>query len=143
MYHSDFYINRLATEWLSHEKIIIACDIDDTIIPYNLELTSSCGETIDLLLDCQKEGVVLILNTARQKERLSDSVSEVKSLGLSPISINEMPTFVDIPFGKSGKVYANIYLDDRGGLELARKQLKKALELVRQEREQQKLKTDI
>ena len=37
-HHANFYTNRLVKEWLKNGKIIIACDLDDTIIPYNEEI---------------------------------------------------------------------------------------------------------
>jgi hypothetical protein len=138
-YHKDFFINRLVKEWLSHEKLIIACDLDDTIIPFNPELTQSCEDTVKLILDCQTEGVVFIINTARQRSKLIDSVGQVESLGIKVHSVNEMPPYWTLPYGLAGKVYANIFLDDRGGLECTKHQLRKALEIVKQYREQQLL----
>ena len=37
-HHANFYTNRLVKEWLKNGKIIIGCDLDDTIIPYNEEI---------------------------------------------------------------------------------------------------------
>jgi hypothetical protein len=50
-----------------------------------------------------------------------------------------MPAYWDLPIGIAGKVYANIFLDDRGGLECTKHQLRKAFEIVKQYREQQLL----
>jgi len=138
-FHTDFFIDRLVKEWLSHERLIIACDLDDTIIPYNPELTESCEEVVNLILDCQEEGIVFIINTARERSKLIDSVGQVEDLGIKVHSVNEMPFTWDLPYGLSGKVYANIFLDDRGGLECTKHQLRKALEIVKQVREQQRL----
>jgi len=138
-YHKDFFINRLATEWIKHEKIIIACDLDDTIIPYNPELTASCTETVQLIKDCQTEGITFIINTARQGSKLFGSVEQVESLGIKVHAINKMPAYWDLPIGIAGKVYANIFLDDRGGLECTKHQLRKAFEIVKQYRDQQLL----
>jgi tyrosine-protein phosphatase YwqE len=143
VYHKDFFINRLVKEWLEHERLIVACDLDDTIIPYNKELTESCKETVELLKECQQEGITLIINTARKDHRLAESSLEVIELGLNPASINEMPKYWSQEIGISGKVYANIFLDDRGGLECSRHQLKKAFEIVKFTREQQQIKINI
>lgn len=137
LYHKDFYINRLVKEWLAHEKLIIACDLDDTLLPYNSESKETCALTQTLLKDCQQEGIILVLNTARDKELHPSSVLEVEKLGLKVTSINETPAYLNLPYGNSGKVYANIFLDDRAGLECALHQLRKALEIVKQVREQQ------
>jgi hypothetical protein len=138
-YHKDFFINRLVKEWLRHEKLIIACDLDDTIIPYNPELTESCKETVELIKECQTEGIMFIINTAREFHKLERSKQEVESLSITVHAVNEMPSYWDIPFGQAGKVYANIFLDDRGGLECTKHQLRKAFEIVKQYREQQRI----
>jgi hypothetical protein len=142
VYHKDFFINRLVKEWLNHEKLVIACDLDDTIIPYNPELTQSCADVVELILDCQEEGIVFIINTARERSKLIDSVGQVEDLGIKVHSVNEMPPYWTLPIGMAGKVYANIFLDDRGGLECTKHQLRKALEIVKQIREQQKLQNE-
>lgn len=142
-YHKDFFINRLIREWLSHERLIIACDLDDTIIPYNPELTDSCNETVELIKECQTEGIWFIINTAREEEKLENSRTQVESLGITVHSINEMPFTWDLPYGVSGKVYANIFLDDRGGLECTKHQLRKAYNFVKNYREQIKIKQEI
>lgn len=139
MYHKDFYINRLVSEWLTHNSLIIGCDIDDTIIPYNVSQKEDCENTVDLIKDCMQEGVYLVINTARGLDRHISTMEEVKKLGLHPICVNENPSFLNLPYGNSGKIYANIFLDDRGGLSLAKYQLREALEIVKQIREQQKL----
>ena len=45
-HHANFYTNRLVKEWLRNGKIIIACDLDDTIIPYNEELKENCNKMV-------------------------------------------------------------------------------------------------
>jgi hypothetical protein len=143
IYHKDFFINRLVKEWLGHERLIIACDLDDTIIPYNPELTESCHETVELIKECQTEGIWFIINTAREEYKLVDSKTQVESMGIEVHSVNEMPFTWDLPYGLSGKVYANIFLDDRGGLECTKHQLRKAYNIVKQYREQIKLKQEL
>lgn len=135
-YHKDFFINRLVKEWLKHERLIIACDLDDTIIPYNPELWESCEETVELIKECQTEGIWFIINTARQEYKLEDGKTQVESLGIEVHSVNKMPFTWNLPYGLSGKVYANIFLDDRGGIECTRNQLREAYNIVKQHREQ-------
>ena len=138
-YHKDFFINRLVKEWLKHERLVIGCDLDDTIIPYNPELTDSCYDTVQLIKDCQEQGIVFIINTAREDFKLEQSKQQIEQLGITVHSVNKMPSWWTLPYGLAGKVYANIFLDDRGGLECTKHQLRKALELVKQIREQQQL----
>jgi hypothetical protein len=116
-HHINFYINRLVTEWLKNDKIIIACDLDDTIIPYNEELKDKCNRIVNLILECQKEGIIFLINTARSNEQLKNVKEQVESLGIEVHGINEMHKEWDKPYGINGKIYANIFLDDRGGLD--------------------------
>lgn len=141
-YHEDFFINRLVREWISHHKLIIACDLDDTIIPYNPELADSCQDTVQLIKDCQQEGIVFIINTAREGYKLRQSKSQVEDLGIIVHAVNEMPPYWEAPYGLSGKVYANIFLDDRGGLECTKHQLRTALEIIKYIREQQRIQNE-
>ena len=139
-YSEDFYVDRLVKEWLKHEKLIIACDIDDTLLPFNQESKNICEQTIALLTDCQEEGIVLILNTARQKVLHPKSVIQIEHLGLEVTAINETPEELNLPYGKDGKVYANIFLDDRSCLPGSLITLRKSLEIVKEIRNQINLK---
>jgi len=114
-HHANFYTNRLVTEWLKNGKIIIACDLDDTIIPYNEEIKENCKKMVDLILECQEQGIYFLINTARSKEQLKQAKQQVESLGIEVHGINEMHQEWDKPYGINGKLYANIFLDDRGG----------------------------
>jgi hypothetical protein len=114
-HHANFYINRLATEWLKNGKIIIACDLDDTIIPYNEEIKDNCKKMVDLILECQNEGIVFLINTARSESQLEKAKQQVEDLGIVVHGINKMHDEWDRPYGINGKLYANIFLDDRGG----------------------------
>ena len=114
-HHANFYVNRLATEWLKNGKIIIGCDIDDTIIPYNEEIKDNCKKMVDLILGCQKEGIIFLINTARSKYQLEKAKQQVEELGIVVHGVNKMHPEWDKPYGVNGKIYANIFLDDRGG----------------------------
>ena len=114
-HHANFYTNRLVTEWLKNGNIIIACDLDDTIIPYNEEIKENCKKMVDLILECQEQGIYFLINTARSKEQLNKAKEQVEALGIEVHGINEMHQEWDRPYGINGKLYANIFLDDRGG----------------------------
>jgi len=142
-YSQDFYVNRLVTEWLAHEKIIVACDLDDTIFPYNESQAKQCEKTIKVLKYAATEGIILIGNTAREPEKLIHSIQDMEDIGLDPESINIMPESWMLDIGRSGKIYANIYLDDRGGLVQALNHLSTATQKVKEIREQIKLNTKL
>ena len=114
-HHVNFYTNRLVTEWLKNSKIIIGCDLDDTIIPYNEEIKDNCKKMVDLILECQKEGIIFLINTARSEYQLEKSKEQVEELGITVHGVNKMHPEWDKPYGVNGKIYANIFLDDRGG----------------------------
>lgn len=133
-YHANFYTNRLVTEWLKNGKIIIACDLDDTIIPYNEEIKDNCKKMVDLILECQKEGIIFLINTARSKHQLIKAKEQVEELGIVVHGVNEMHDWWDKTYGLNGKLYANIFLDDRGGFDCTYETLSTALAIVRKER---------
>lgn len=114
-HHVNFYTNRLVTEWLKNGKIIIGCDLDDTIIPYNEEIKNNCKKMVDLILECQKEGIIFLINTARSEYQLEKAKEQVEELGITVHGVNKMHPEWDKPYGVNGKIYANIFLDDRGG----------------------------
>jgi hypothetical protein len=114
-HHANFYVNRLTTEWLKNGKIIIGCDLDDTIIPYNEEIKDNCKKMVDLILECQKEGIIFLINTARSEYQLERAKQQVEELGITVHGVNKMHPEWDKPYGINGKIYANIFLDDRGG----------------------------
>jgi MoaA/NifB/PqqE/SkfB family radical SAM enzyme len=133
-HHASFFINRLATEWLKNGKLIIGCDLDDTIIPYNEELRDHCKKVVDLILECQDEGIIFLINTARSDSQLEKAKEQVEELGIKVHGINQMHPEWDKPYGLNGKIYANIFLDDRGGIKTAYWDLSEALSIVKRER---------
>ena len=137
-YHANFYTNRLVTEWLKNDKIIIACDLDDTIIPYNEEIKDNCKKMVDLILECQKEGIYFLINTARSKEQLKKAKQQVEDLGIEVHGVNEMHKEWNRPYGVNGKLYANIFLDDRGGFWDSYETLRNAITIVRKTRKNEK-----
>jgi MoaA/NifB/PqqE/SkfB family radical SAM enzyme len=133
-HHANFYTNRLVKEWLKNGKIIIACDLDDTIIPYNEEIKENCKKMVNLILDCQKEGIIFLVNTARGEHQLEKAKQQVEELGIVVHGVNEMHPEWDKPYGINGKLYANIFLDDRGGFWDTYWTLSNALSIVRHQR---------
>ena len=133
-HHANFYTNRLGKEWLKNGKIIIACDLDDTIIPYNEEIKENCKKMVNLILDCQKEGIIFLVNTARGEHQLEKAKQQVEELGIVVHGVNEMHPEWDKPYGINGKLYANIFLDDRGGFWDTYWTLSNALSIVRHQR---------
>ena len=110
------YVDRLYSEWLTHGKIIIGVDFDDTISPWKFTKQENCNEVIELLQLAQATGAYLVIHTACNSDRYAEILTYCQSHGLNINTINENP--IDLPYGKSpkSKPMCNIYLDDRAGL---------------------------
>lgn len=126
----DFYlnkintINRLVNEWYSYGKIIIGVDFDDTIYDFHKKGRKH-DNVINLLKQCKEVGCYIIINTCNKDyEFIKKYCSEI---GIEIDSINE-----NMPFTKfdTEKIYCNIMLDDRAGLESAYTALQTALNIV-------------
>lgn len=111
------YEQRLLDEWIKYDRIIIALDFDDTIFPYNKKVTTQedCDKVISILKAAQTLGTIITINTASIPERFEFILQYCKNRGLEIASLNTNAEH--LPYGNNGKIYANIYLDDRGGLE--------------------------
>lgn len=115
--HKNKYYKRLYQEWLQHGKIIIASDYDDTLSPWNFKSEEDLIEfdkTINLLRICKETGAYIVIFTACNADRFDEITQYCASKGLIIDGINKTP--LDLPYGKSGKIYANVFLDDRAGL---------------------------
>jgi len=115
----DFYldnsnvIDRLITEWKKYGKIIIAYDFDDTIYDF-WKKGRTYEDVISLLKRCEKVGAYFIAFTANDEiEMITNYLAENK---IPCDRINENMDFIAF---KARKIYYNILLDDRAGLQSA------------------------
>lgn len=122
------YLDRLEKEWRQHGKIIIACDYDDTISPWNLNGFDP-SRTIGILKIAKETGAYITIFTACNEERYPEIEKYCESKGLKIDSINKTP--IDLPYGRGGKVYANIFIDDRAGINEALNILEFAMYKIR------------
>jgi hypothetical protein len=125
-------LNRLIKEWKEHGELIIAYDFDNTVYDYHKE-GHNYHEVIQLLRECKEYGAYLIVFTAAEDER-HDFVKNF--LGINDIpwdAINKNKP--GLPF-KGRKIYYNVLLDDRAGLESAVWALKMALMYLKEERKE-------
>lgn len=112
------YIERLLKEWETYGKIIIAADYDDTLSPWNFNNQERCDLVIRQIIMAQKVGAYVVIHTACSPDRYEEITKYLESRGLKIDSINKNP--IDLPYGRDGaKIYANIFLDDRAGLDEA------------------------
>lgn len=111
------YEERLLNEWKQHGKIIIAVDFDDTISPWGMysdEDKSYYDKLLNLLRACKSTGAYITVWSACSPDRYDFIKEYCTSNKLEIDSINVNP--IDLPYGKHKKIYANVYLDDRAGL---------------------------
>jgi hypothetical protein len=108
------YVDRLTKEWKEHKNIIIGVDFDDTISPWGLNTTQECNLVVEKLKTYQKQGAYIVIFTACKPDRYGEISDFCNQNDLMITGINKNP--VDLPYGHHGKIYANIFLDDRAGL---------------------------
>lgn len=127
------YIDRLILEWQTHGKIIIAVDYDSTIAAWpTIDNFEDIEKTIELLQVAYNTGAYITINTCSSVDRFEDIQKHCDELNIPINSINRNP--FDLPYGKNGKIYANIYLDDRSGLKDALDILETAMYIIRGEK---------
>jgi hypothetical protein len=107
------YVDRLESEWELHGKIIIGVDYDDTISPWKMN-NFDFDSVIKTLKVAKETGAYIVIFTACSEERYPEIISYCQSKGLEIDRINENP--IDLEYGNAKKIYANIFIDDRGGI---------------------------
>ena len=125
------YLDRLETEWEQYGKIMSACDYDDTLSPWKLEGFDP-SRVIEILKAAKQTGAYLVIFTACHENRYPEILDYCKSQGLEIDGINKNP--LDLPYGNDRKIYANIFLDDRAGLNEALTILEMAMYRIRGKR---------
>ena len=131
------YINRLFEEWKLHGKIIISADWDDTIEYWGLNNQDDVERTIKLLQEAHHTGAYIVIFTASDISRYEEIQKHCEELKIPISAINKNP--IDLPYGNNGKIYANIFLDDRSGLTQALDILEEGMYRYRGHQQTQKL----
>lgn len=110
------HAQRLFEEWEQHKKIIIGVDYDDTISPWRTTPQEICNLVIKEIIRSQKVGAFIVIHTACDPSRYMEIREYCNKVGIKVDSINQNP--IDLPYGTAerSKIFANIFLDDRGGL---------------------------
>lgn len=126
------YTERLYQEWKQYGKIIIAVDFDDTISPWKFkdkEDLEKLDRIIQTLRVAYETGAYIVINTSCNSDRYHEIEEYCEKVKLPINAINLNP--INLPYGNNGKVYANILLDDRAGLDEALEMLNIAMYKVR------------
>ncbi|ANM45995.1 hypothetical protein BELINDA_66 [Bacillus phage Belinda] len=117
-------VNRLVREWNTYGQIVVAYDFDNTVYDYHQE-GHDYSEVIELIHELDEAGAHLMVYTARPDDQLEEVGKYLRENKIPYDSINRMPSF--LPFSENKKLYYNILLDDRAGLESAVNILRKVL----------------
>lgn len=120
----DIAYKRLSDEFDKYGNIIVAFDVDSTVLPFHADEADEDYSDIRMLIrSLYALGFTLIVFTAANESRWDEIKEKLKEISSKYHYFNESPP--NIPgVSKTGKVYANIYLDDRAGLDSTVKMLK-------------------
>lgn len=122
----NIYTERLVKEWRTHGKIVLSVDFDSTIYLYpTIDNQKDIDRTIRLVQLAYAIGAYIVIFTASEEERFPFIQEYCDSIKIPISSINKNP--IDLPYGKHGKIFYNIFLDDRTGLTQALDILEEAI----------------
>lgn len=125
--------NRLKEEWLKYGKIIVAYDVDSTVLPFHdFEQEDDYSEIHQLIRELYQLDCTLIVFTAAEESRWDDIKEKLQNAALPYHLFNESPPHIP-GLVKQGKVYANIYLDDRASLYASVELLQKLITQIKQQ----------
>jgi hydroxymethylpyrimidine pyrophosphatase-like HAD family hydrolase len=130
---NDPYLNknkafeRLLEEYKKYGKLVIATDFDDTLYDYHKK-DYSYESVISLLKRCRALDFYICVFTGTPKEKWDEIDSYMKEIGVEYDAINK--NAFPMCFGNDGKIYYNILLDDRAGLDSAYEILEKVVDFA-------------
>jgi hypothetical protein len=121
-------IQRLVKEWVKHKSLIIAYDYDNTVFDYH-NAGYNFEFVIDLLRESKKYNAKFIVYSCSPDSRYAEMRDYLNSNDIPFDTINE--NIVEL-HGGSGKIFYNIFLDDRAGLKSACSVLSAALTVMKE-----------
>lgn len=116
-------INRLIKEYRKHGRLVVAYDFDNTVYDFHNK-GYRFDKVIDLIRKAHNLGCYLIVYSCSDSDRHDFIREYLNSNGIPFDSINENCPETNF---SGGKLYYNILLDDRAGLESAYDNLGDAL----------------
>ena len=109
-------IERIWKEYIEHGQLIVAYDYDSTVCP-SQDGNESCDQVIELLHQCSKiRDIKMICFTARNPSDYNDVKKYLSEHDIRWDKVNENIDNVKKIFSDHGKIFYNIFLDDRAGL---------------------------
>ena len=123
---------RILREWREYgSKFIISYDFDHTVFDFD-GIGDTHSKVMELLRLCANVGAYFIVYTCKPEEFYDEIREYCKMHDLSCDSINENAPF--ITYKLSCKLFYNVFLDDRAGLESVYKDLKLAASILATEK---------
>lgn len=121
---------RLKRDYENHDRIIIAYDLDDTVRPY---LTQDCSKVMDTIKRAKKIlNPYFIVYTANRDKKFN--IEWLNDNYMPWDSINSYPDYSYFnkfkTYAPDGKLYYNLLLDDKAGLDEALLALEKLISYV-------------
>lgn len=124
-FRDEALLEKLKVHYSTHGKIIVAYDYDDTIAP--TYLAKSCKQVIKLLKDLKPYAVFICYTSNEDLNRVK---VYIKENDIPCDKINENVDYMKSKYDNSGKVFYNVFLDDKAGLGQAYRILKKFLRFL-------------
>ena len=121
-------IQRLVKEWVKHKSLIIAYDYDNTVFDYHNN-GYEFEFVIDLLRESKKYGAKFIVYSCSPATRHDEMREYLNSNDIPFDTINQ--NIVEL-HGGEGKLFYNIFLDDRAGLKSACSILSSAMTVIKE-----------
>lgn len=108
-------VRRLYAQYKTTPKLVVAVDFDHTIFDFK-QLGYSFPRAISLLKRCNALGFYVVIFTASNEARFPFIQWYMRMIGVEIAAINENVLEESFKYGKSRKIFYNIFLDDRAGL---------------------------
>ena len=118
---------RLYKEYKQYGSLVVAYDFDNTVYDFHNE-GYFYNNVISLLQELHSLNCICICFTANENEALVRDYCREKRIPLD--KLNENPDFFK---STSKKIYYNVLLDDRSGLEQVYKELRILIKLIKNE----------
>lgn len=110
-------VDRLMDELAKYGKLIIAVDIDSTVLPFHQVEKDEDDYSVlhDLIRTAAELKWDIVMTTAAEQDRWDGMKQQLEDNDIPFTHFNETPDYIP-NIGRNGHVYANLYLNDRGGL---------------------------
>ncbi len=127
--HPSFLLSRLIEQYKNQERLIIAYDFDDTVKPY---WCGSCEDVKSVLRLCRDtlNAYFIVYTCNPNHNKIKEYLTEEE---IPFDTINQNAPFIDASY-ISGKLFYNVFLEDKAGLGEVVKTLEELCYLVNNKR---------